>query len=265
MCHKHAGDPADGLATVCPVEVERVPRTSDGVDDPSVWCCRNSSGKPLGGWRCPLNAATRVTDRSGARSRVRNPQAGDVNCPDPKALTRALLPGDPRAAGGPISWLRVVMETSVHEYLYPLRSARPGRGDGCETGISKSGVADLCRTRRDRRVHPRSGISSLRCLGATYLTCATVLAGSGRWPSCQRHHDDGSRGSQPRRQRQRDETGSLTSLKGAASVVSRLAISDQHAGLVKALKRCFQGTRANCRVHRASARPRAQDRGRHDA
>lgn len=50
-----------------------------------------------------------------------------------------------------------------------------------------------------------------------------------------------------------DETfwrGFLTSLKGRGLGGVRLVISDQHAGLVKALKRCFQGAgHQRCRVH----------------
>ena len=50
-----------------------------------------------------------------------------------------------------------------------------------------------------------------------------------------------------------DETfwrGFLTSLKGRGLAGVRLVISDQHAGLVKALKRCFQGAgHQRCRVH----------------
>src|SRR6478752_10486934 len=50
-----------------------------------------------------------------------------------------------------------------------------------------------------------------------------------------------------------DETfwrGFLTSLKGRGLSGVRLVISDQHAGLVKALRRCFQGAgHQRCRVH----------------
>ena len=50
-----------------------------------------------------------------------------------------------------------------------------------------------------------------------------------------------------------DETfwrGFLTSLKGRGLTGVKLVISDQHAGLVKALKRCFQGAgHQRCRVH----------------
>jgi putative transposase len=44
--------------------------------------------------------------------------------------------------------------------------------------------------------------------------------------------------------------GFLTSLKGRGLTGVRLVISDQHAGLVKALNRCFQGAgHQRCRVH----------------
>ena len=50
-----------------------------------------------------------------------------------------------------------------------------------------------------------------------------------------------------------DETfwrGFLTALKGRGLSGVRLVISDQHAGLVKALRRCFQGAgHQRCRVH----------------
>lgn len=132
---------------------------------------------------------------------------------------------------------------------------------GVETGISKSEVSRICagldeivgafRTRTLRHIE-----FPYVYLDATYLN---VRNGTGQVVSmavivASGIAADGSReilgldvGDSE------DETfwrGFLTSLKGRGLGGVRLVISDQHAGLVKALKRCFQGAgHQRCRVH----------------
>src|SRR5205823_7971400 len=60
--------------------------------------------------------------------------------------------------------------------------------------------------------------------------------------------------------------GFLTSLKGRGLGGVRLVISDQHAGLVKALKRCFPRSRASALpgpLRTEPARPPRQGQARH--
>lgn len=204
---------------------------------------------------------TRVTDRNGARSRVLSMQAGDVELRIPKLRKGSFFPAilEPRRRIDQALYA-VVMEAYVHgistRAVDDLVEAM-----GVETGISKSEVSRIC-AGLDEIV----GAFRTRTLGhiefpyvyldATYLN---VRNGTGQVVSmavivASGIAADGSReilgldvGDSE------DETfwrGFLTSLKGRGLGGVRLVISDQHAGLVKALKRCFQGAgHQRCRVH----------------
>lgn len=204
---------------------------------------------------------TRVTDRNGARSRVLSTQAGDVELRIPKLRKGSFFPAilEPRRRIDQALYA-VVMEAYVHgistRAVDDLVEAM-----GVETGISKSEVSRIC-AGLDEIV----GAFRTRTLGhiefpyvyldATYLN---VRNGTGQVVSmavivASGIAADGSReilgldvGDSE------DETfwrGFLTSLKGRGLGGVRLVISDQHAGLVKALKRCFQGAgHQRCRVH----------------
>src|SRR4051794_18617316 len=203
----------------------------------------------------------RVTDRNGTRPRLVATQAGDIALRIPKLRKGSFFPAilEPRRRIDQALYA-VVMEAYVHGIS--TRSVDDlVEAMGVETGISKSEVSRIC-AGLDEIV----GGFRTRTLGhiefpyvyldATYLNVRNaigqvvsmaVIVASGIAA-------DGSReilglyvGDSE------DETfwrGFLTSLKGRGLGGVRLVISDQHAGLVKALKRCFQGAgHQRCRVH----------------
>ena len=127
---------------------------------------------------------------------------------------------------------------------------------GVDSGISKSrGVEDLCRTRRDRRRLPHPPARShrvplrvsrrhlpARAQQASQVCSMAVVVATGITADGSREVlglDVGD---------SEDEVfwrGFLRSLKARGLGGVRLVISDQHSGLVAALKRSFQGTVAS--------------------
>jgi putative transposase len=204
---------------------------------------------------------SRVTERNGARARALSTQAGDVQLRIPKLRKGSFFPAilEPRRRIDQALYA-VVMEAYVHgistRAVDDLVEAM-----GVDAGISKSEVSRIC-AGLDETV----GAFRTRTLGhiefpyvyldATYLN---VRNGTGQVVSmavivASGIAADGSReilgldvGDSE------DETfwrGFLTSLKQRGLSGVRLVISDQHAGLVRALKRCFQGAgHQRCRVH----------------
>jgi putative transposase len=206
-------------------------------------------------------AESRVTDRNGSRPRLLSTQAGDIKLRIPKLRKGSFLPSilEPRRRIDQALYA-VVMEAYVHgistRAVDDLVEAM-----GVEAGISKSEVSRIC-TGLDEIV----GAFRTRTLGhiefpyvyldATYLhvrnstgqvvsmavVVATGIAADGSREILGTDVGDSE-----------DETfwrGFLTSLKGRGLSGVKLVISDQHAGLVKALKRCFQGAgHQRCRVH----------------
>jgi putative transposase len=213
---------------------------------------------------------SRVTDRNGSRPRLLSTRAGDVQLRIPKLRKGSFFPSilEPRRR---IDYA-VVMEAYVHgistRAVDDLVEAM-----GVEAGISKSEVSRIC-AGLDEIV----GAFRTRALGQIEfpyvyrdLSQCPQRRRPGRVHGCRRGHlyrrrrlprDPGHR-----RRRHEDETfwrGFLTSLKGRGLSGVKLVISDQHSGLVKALKRCFQGAgHQRCRVHFAPInRPsRAGSRG----
>ena len=203
----------------------------------------------------------RVTERNGARPRVLSTQAGDVQLRIPKLRKGSFFPAilEPRRRIDQALYA-VVMEAYVHGIS--TRSVDDlVEAMGVDAGISRSEVSRIC-AGLDEIV----GAFRTRTLGhvefpyvyldATYLNVRNaagqvvsmaVIVASGIAADGSREIlglDIGD---------SEDETfwrGFLTSLKQRGLGGVRLVISDQHAGLVKALKRCFQGAgHQRCRVH----------------
>jgi putative transposase len=203
----------------------------------------------------------RTTDRNGARARLLATQAGDVELRIPKLRKGSFFPAilEPRRRIDQALYA-VVMEAYVNgvstRSVDDLVAAL-----GVDSGISKSEVSRICagldevvaafRERRlDHTVFPYV------YLDATYLhvrnaTCqvvsmavvvATGITADGGREVLGLDVGDSE-----------DEVfwrAFLTGLKQRGLGGVRLVISDQHAGLVSALKRSFQGVgHQRCRVH----------------
>ncbi len=205
----------------------------------------------------------RVTDRNGTRPRLVTTQAGDVGLRIPKLRKGSFFPVilEPRRRIDQALYA-VVMEAYVQGIS--TRSVDDlVEAMGIDSGISKSEVSRICagldetvgafRTRvLDHVAFPYV------YLDATYLhvrntsqqvTSMAVVVATGVTATGQREIlglDVGD---------SEDEVfwrGFMTSLKQRGLGGVKLVISDQHAGLVKALRRCFQGVaHQRCRVHYA--------------
>jgi putative transposase len=204
---------------------------------------------------------TRVTERNGSRPRLLSTQAGDVGLRIPKLRKGSFFPSilEPRRRIDQALYA-VVMEAyvngvstrSVDDLVEAL---------GATSGIKKSEVSRICagldeivgafRTRRlDHIEFPYV------YLDATYLhvrnqtgqvTSMAVVIATGITAEGSREVLGVDVGDSE------DEAfwrGFLRSLKARGLAAVRLVISDQHAGLVAALRRAFQGaSHQRCRVH----------------
>jgi putative transposase len=203
---------------------------------------------------------TRVTDRNGSRPRLVATQAGDVELRIPKLRKGSFFPAilEPRRRIDQALYA-VVMEAYVNgvstRAVDDLVAAL-----GVESGISKSEVSRICtgldeqvEAFRSRPLH-HTGFPYV-FLDATYLhvrragqvTSMAVVVATGVTAAGGREVlglDVGD---------SEDEVfwrGFLRSLKQRGLFEVRLVISDQHAGLVAALGRVFQGVgHQRCRVH----------------
>jgi putative transposase len=204
---------------------------------------------------------SRVTERNGARGRVLSTQAGDVQLRIPKLRKGSFFPSilEPRRRIDQALYA-VVMEAYVHGIS--TRSVDDlVEAMGVDAGMSKSEVSRIC-----AGLDAVVGAFRTRTLGhvefpyvyldATYLNVrnttgqvvsmavivATGIAADGSREILGLDVGDSE-----------DETfwrGFLTSLKQRGLSGVKLVISDQHAGLVKALTRAFQGAgHQRCRVH----------------
>ena len=205
-------------------------------------------------------AESRVTERNGARPRLVATQAGDVELRIPKLRKGSFFPVilEPRRRIDQALYA-VVMEAYVHgvstRAVDDLVAAL-----GAESGISKSEVSRICagldeqvEAFRSRPLH-RTGFPYV-FLDASYLhvrrtgqvTSMAVVVATGVTASGGREvlgFDVGD---------SEDEVfwrGFLRTLKERGLGGVQLLISDQHAGLVAALQRVFQGVgHQRCRVH----------------
>jgi putative transposase len=206
---------------------------------------------------------SRVTDRNGSRPRLLTTKAGDVALSIPKLRAGSFFPSvlEPRRRIDQALYA-VVMEAYVHgvstRAVDDLVVAMGG------SGISKSEVSRICagldeavgafRTRRlDHAEFPYV------FLDATYLHVRTDTAAGGQVTSKAVVVATGVT-SDGRREILGLDVGDsedevfwrafLTGLKKRGLTGVRLIISDQHAGLVAALRRGFQGVaHQRCRVH----------------
>ncbi len=204
---------------------------------------------------------TRVTERNGSRPRLLATQAGDVELKIPKLRRGSFFPSilEPRRRIDQALYA-VVMEAYVNgvstRSVDDLVAAL-----GVDSGISKSEVSRICagldeivgafRTRRLEHIefpyvyldatylHVRNSASQV-CSMAVVVATGITAEGSREVLGV----DIGD---------SEDEVfwrGFLRALKQRGLGGVRLVISDQHAGLVAALKRSFQGTsHQRCRVH----------------
>jgi transposase-like protein len=204
---------------------------------------------------------TRVTERNGARPRLLTTQAGDVELRIPKLRKGSFFPSilEPRRRIDQALYA-VVMEAYVNGVSTRAVDDLVG-ALGADSGIKKSEVSRICtgldetvgafRTRRlDHIEFPYV------YLDATYLhvrnqtsqvTSMAVVIATGITATGEREVlglDVGD---------SEDEVfwrGFHKSLRQRGLSGVRLVISDQHAGLVAALRRSFQGaSHQRCRVH----------------
>jgi putative transposase len=203
---------------------------------------------------------TRVTDRNGSRPRLLATQAGDVQLRIPKLRKGSFFPVilEPRRRIDQALYA-VVMEAyvngvstrSVEELVTAL---------GIDSGISKSEVSRICarldesvEAFRSRPLHHTD--FPYVFLDATYLhvrrpgqvTTMAVVVATGVTATGGREVLGVDVGDSE------DEVfwrGFLRTLKERGLTGVRLVISDQHAGLVAALRRVLQGAaHQRCRVH----------------
>ncbi len=206
---------------------------------------------------------TRVTDRNGSRPRLLTTKAGDVALSIPKLRAGSFFPSvlEPRRRIDQALYA-VVMEAYVHgvstRAVDDLVVAMGG------SGISKSEVSRICagldeavgafRTRRlDHTEFPYV------FLDATYLHVRTTASSGGQVTSKAVVVATGVTADGRREILGLDVGDSedevfwrafLTRLKKRGLSGVRLVVSDQHAGLVAALQRAFQGVaHQRCRVH----------------
>jgi len=203
----------------------------------------------------------RITERNGSRPRLVTTQAGDVQLRIPKLRKGSFFPSilEPRRRIDRALYA-VVMEAYVHGVS--TRSVDDlVEAMGADSGISKSEVSRICagldevvgafRTRTLDHVefpyvyldatylHVRNQTSQVASMA---VVVATGVTATGQREILGLDVGDSE-----------DEVfwkGFMTSLKQRGLTGVRLVISDQHSGLVKALRRCFQGTaHQRCRVH----------------
>ena len=204
---------------------------------------------------------TRITDRNGSRPRLLATQAGDIELRIPKLRKGSFFPSilEPRRRIDQALYA-VVMEAYINGVSTRAVDELVG-ALGATSGIKKSEVSRICagldevvgafRTRRlDHAEFPYV------YLDATYLhvraragqvTSMAVVIATGITATGEREVLGVDVGDSE------DETfwrGFLRSLKSRGLSGVRLVISDQHAGLVAALRRSFQGaSHQRCRVH----------------
>ena len=203
----------------------------------------------------------RITERNGARPHLLATQAGDIELKIPKLRKGSFFPSilEPRRRIDQALYA-VVMESYVNgvstRAVDDLVAAL-----GVDSGISKSEVSRICsglddivgafRTRRlDHIEFPYVYLDAtyLHVRNATsQVTSMAVIVATGITAEGSREVlglDVGD---------SEDEVfwrGFLRSLRSRGLAGVRLVISDQHAGLVAALKRSFQGSaHQRCRVH----------------
>ena len=205
-------------------------------------------------------SSTRVTERNGHRPRLLSTKAGDVELAIPKLRKGSFFPSilEPRRRIDQALYA-VVMEAYVHgvstRAVDELVAAL-----GVSAGISRSEVSRICAgldqvvaSFRERRLDHVA--FPYVYLDATYLhvrehhqvTSKAVVIATGVTATGHREILGIDVGDSENEVFWREFCRRLRA-RGLEGV--RLVISDQHAGLVAAIKRCFQGAaHQRCRVH----------------
>jgi putative transposase len=204
--------------------------------------------------------AERVTQRNGHRPKLLSTPGGDVEIGIPKLRQGSFFPEllEPRRRIDKALW--AVIMTAYITGTSTRKVDDLVKALGCESGISKSTVSRIC-TQIDADVHV---LRTRRLdhqpfvyvwLDATYVhvrehrqvVSKAIVIATGLRADGHREVLGLDVGDSENETFWREFLTSLTD-RGLAGV--RLVISDAHAGLVKAIRRCFQGAAwQRCRVH----------------
>ena len=204
--------------------------------------------------------AERVTQRNGHRPKLLSTPGGDVEIGIPKLRQGSFFPEllEPRRRIDKALW--AVIMTAYITGTSTRKVDDLVKALGCESGISKSTVSRIC-TQIDADVHV---LRTRRLdhqpfvyvwLDATYVhvrehrqvVSKAIVIATGLRADGHREVLGLDVGDSENETFWREFLTSLTD-RGLAGV--RLVISDAHAGLIKAIRRCFQGAAwQRCRVH----------------
>lgn len=203
---------------------------------------------------------SRTNQRNGARTRTVSTPAGDVELKIPKLRVGSFYPSllEPRRRVDKALW--AVIMTAYITGTSTRKVDDLVKALGCDTGISKSSVSRICTAidadvavLRTRRLDHQPFVYVW--LDATYVhvrehrhvTSKAVVIATGLRADGHREVLGLDVGDSENEPFWREFLTSLTA-RGLAGV--RLVISDAHAGLTKAIARCFQGAGwQRCRVH----------------
>ena len=204
--------------------------------------------------------ADRTAQRNGHRSKLLSTPAGDIEVAIPKLRTGSFFPEllEPRRRVDRALW--AVIMTAYITGTSTRKVDDLVKALGCDTGISKSSVSRICTAidadvavLRTRRLDHQPFVYVW--LDATYVhvrehrhvTSKAVVIATGLRADGHREVLGLDVGDSENEPFWREFLTSLTA-RGLAGV--RLVISDAHAGLTKAIARCFQGAGwQRCRVH----------------
>ncbi len=204
--------------------------------------------------------ADRTAQRNGHRSKLLSTPAGDIEVGIPKLRTGSFFPEllEPRRRVDRALW--AVIMTAYITGTSTRKVDDLVKALGCDTGISKSSVSRICTAidadvavLRTRRLDHQPFVYVW--LDATYVhvrehrhvTSKAVVIATGLRADGHREVLGLDVGDSENEPFWREFLTSLTD-RGLSGV--RLVISDAHAGLTKAIARCFQGAGwQRCRVH----------------
>jgi len=204
--------------------------------------------------------ADRTAQRNGHRSKLLSTPAGDIEVAIPKLRTGSFFPEllEPRRRVDRALW--AVIMTAYITGTSTRKVDDLVKALGCDTGISKSSVSRICTAidadvavLRTRRLDHQPFVYVW--LDATYVhvrehrhvTSKAVVIATGLRADGHREVLGLDVGDSENEPFWREFLTSLTA-RGLSGV--RLVISDAHAGLTKAIARCFQGAGwQRCRVH----------------
>ncbi|MGE3689378.1 MAG: IS256 family transposase, partial [Acidimicrobiia bacterium] len=202
----------------------------------------------------------RVAQHNGHRPKLLSTPAGDVEVGIPKLRTGSFFPEllEPRWRVDPALW--AVIMTAYITGTSTRKVDDLVRALGCDSGISKSTVSRICaqidadvivlRTRRlDHQpfVYVWLDATYVRVREHRHVVSKAVVIATGLRADGHREVLGVDVGDSENETFWREFLTDMND-RGLAGV--RLVISDAHAGLVKSIRRCFQGAAwQRCRVH----------------